>query len=104
MVMSTSHRIARQTIELRVDTDVAARELHEELSASFTSRAAPVLDEVFTEVCPPGVTMRIDRLEIDVGCVTREELMNAISVAMRDQLTARLGRPSGLIGHWPSAA
>lgn len=92
------HRIARQSVELRVDTDAAAYELYAELSASFQARMAPVLDEVFTAACPPQVTVRVDRLEIDVGTVPREGLMDAVAVAVREQLAELLTAPANVAG------
>ena len=94
--MSASHRIARQSIELYVNSDAAAGELHAELSASFRARMTPVLNEVFTAVCPPDMTIRVDRLEIDAGVVPREGLMDAIASAMREQLPALLRAPAGI--------
>src|SRR5258705_4852958 len=84
------HRIARQTVELQVATDVAAREVHEELSEALASRMSPVLDQVLTDACPPEITLRINRLEIDAGIVSREQLIEAIVAAARAQLPARL--------------
>ncbi len=84
------HRIGRQRLELRVANEAAAREVHARLSSEFQSRVGPVLDEVFTAACPRNVTVRVDRLEIDVGTVSRDGLMGAIAVAMRQQLAAWL--------------
>lgn len=77
-------------------SDAAARELYAELSGSFQRRMAPVLDAVLTEACPPKVTIRIDRVEIDVGVVPRDGLMDAIALALREQLAVRLHAPAAI--------
>lgn len=91
MGMQAMHRVARQSVELQVDTEAVAGELYAEVSRSFRTAIGPVLDEVFTAGCPPHVTIRLDRVEIDAGRVPRDGLMQALAEVARERLETLLG-------------
>jgi hypothetical protein len=101
--VSSWHRIARQSVELQVESESAARELHAELAASFAAALAPAIDDVLDAASPPGGTLRIERLEIDLGVVPRDRLLEALTAGTRDRLAAMLGaaRDPGIL---PSVA
>ncbi len=87
------HCVLRQSLELAVASETQAREIHAELSETFGGRLCSALDEVFSAACPHDVTLRVDRIALDLGVLCREQLPELLAQRARDQLAAILGSP-----------
>ena len=84
------HRIGRQHLELRVSGEAAAAAAYAELRAAFGDRVAPLLDAVLSAACPDGETLRVERVELDLGVVPACGLTEALLARLRDPLEAAL--------------
>lgn len=87
------HCVLKQSLELAVASETQAREIHAELSETFGGRFCSALDEVFSAACPHDVTLRVDRIALDLGVLSREQLPELLAQRARDRLAAILGSP-----------
>ncbi|OFZ96292.1 MAG: hypothetical protein A3H35_17090 [Betaproteobacteria bacterium RIFCSPLOWO2_02_FULL_62_17] len=81
----------RQSLELAVGSETQAREIHAELSETFGGRLSSALDEVFSAACVEDETLRIDRIDLNLGALSREHLPELLAQRARDRLAAILG-------------
>ncbi|MGC2237441.1 MAG: contractile injection system tape measure protein [Pyrinomonadaceae bacterium] len=69
-----NHVIRRQILEFRGVREADARQLQEEIGELFREKILPLLDRYLSEHSPGGVTHRIERLELNIGTVFRNNL------------------------------
>ena len=61
------HRIQRQILDLELPREERAYALQQQLSQAFKEKVLPRLNEVFDTIAPEEITLRIPKLEIDLG-------------------------------------
>ena len=86
------HCVLRQSLELSVASETEAREIHAELSGQFSGQIADALDDVFNAVCADEEIVRIGRLELDLGLLSREQLSETLAQRARERLAEILAR------------
>ncbi|MBK8194085.1 MAG: hypothetical protein IPK76_13065 [Lewinellaceae bacterium] len=67
--MSVRHIIGRQTIRLQTDRYQGAHQVQQAVSKAYWQHVVPVLERVFDRHAGPGVWIRLDSLEIDLGSI-----------------------------------
>lgn len=65
--MSVRHIIGRQTIRLQTDRYQGAHQVQQAVSKAYWQHVVPVLERIFDRHAGPGVWIRLDSLEIDLG-------------------------------------
>lgn len=110
-----NHLIARQLFELKTGSSRNAFRLQHELSGLFWRAVAPELERIFDRLAPPDSLIRIDKLEIDLGQLSEEDLLDgkflphlsrlleeAVSKAIREQRRGiqRLSLTEGHFEQW----
>lgn len=110
-----NHLISRQRIELKTGSSRDAFRLQHELSGLFWRAVAPELERLFDQMAPSDTLVRIDKLEIDLGRLSEESLLEgrflpqlrqlleeALAKAMREQGPGvqRLTLAEGHFEHW----
>jgi hypothetical protein len=88
MTRPDRHRIQRQVIEVAVGGASRGPALQEALARSYWERVVPELEAVFDRVAGSHETLRLDRLEIDLGRISGADW----EPQFRRKLTAELGR------------
>ena len=91
------HVVKRQTIELAVSDQlgqdqIRVQQLQSEVSRIYRQRIIPLLDEIFSELSSPEQIHRIERLEIDVGQITPNNLEQSLVTRVRTELRQALGQ------------
>lgn len=82
-----AHIIRTQVIEVITDQPAEAFSLQHAVSGFFYRSILPVLEKTFDEMGPGGETIYVDRIEIDLHTITKEELERAsASAAFSDKL------------------
>jgi hypothetical protein len=89
------HSIKRQVIELTVPDPAQAQQLQSELSRIYHRRIVPLIEEHCSRISTPGRVQRIERLELDLGCLNLEkleaELVAGVRAALGPALAAQVG-------------
>jgi hypothetical protein len=105
--MPPAHAIRRQIIEITVADQASARRVTSLVSAAMENRVMPVLERVFDAASAVGETIRIDRLELDLGRLdpdtVPEQLVERLISALRAALR-RAAAPGMTIGRVGRAA
>jgi hypothetical protein len=94
------HAIRRQIVEVTVPDQATARRVTPLVSALIEDRVSPVLERIFDAAAAPEETLRIDRLELDLGYLELGSLAEqlpariaaALPAALRRAVTAEPGR------------
>ena len=93
------HYIKKQVVQLLVDPSLDAFSLQQAASNYYWSEIAPVLAQIFDELSTEGETIRLDRLELDLGMLTEEFLRTAMKqelyTLLRGQVEDALLRRNG---------
>jgi hypothetical protein len=84
------HYIKRQVMQLLVDPSLDAFGLQQAVSNYYWSEIVPVLERIFDELSTEGVTLRLDRLELDLGMLTEISLRKGMKKELYDLLRAQL--------------
>ncbi len=87
---SPSHIIGQQFLELGFESEADAVQLQHEIGTLFRQNVLPVIEEVFDRYSPPDTYIRLDRIEIDIGRLTREALGQQFAERIREALEAQL--------------
>jgi hypothetical protein len=82
--------VLRHSLELVVDSEAQAREVHSELSQALRHELGSALEAVFDAACSSDVTLRIDRLELDLGVLARDDLPALLAQRASQRLAAIL--------------
>src|SRR5689334_15807035 len=86
------HAIRRQIVEVIVPDQATARRVTPLVSAMIQDRVSPVLERVFDAAAGPGETLRIDRLELDLGQLELGSLAEQLPARVAALLPAALRR------------
>jgi hypothetical protein len=78
-----AHSVREQVVELQVGSEAVARAVHAEILRDFRERVAPALGEAFDLHCPEGVTLRVERLEVELGALPREGFLAELTTRVR---------------------
>lgn len=95
------HLIHRQHIELTVERQTAAREVQETVHRLYWEAILPRIEALFSRLEKAGITIRMDRLELDLGVLPTEALEPALLSRLEEKLTEELsaiisqGAPKG---------
>lgn len=72
--MSSNHLIIRQHFDLRVPGSAEAHDIQQDISRLCVERLTPAFGSLFDRLAGPDQLIRLDKVEIDLGRVTRDEL------------------------------
>ncbi|GMQ25619.1 hypothetical protein Aoki45_23010 [Algoriphagus sp. oki45] len=89
--MSNRHLIHRQTLELTYSDEEQARKDLPQWGERFQSFILPVLEEVFDELIPGHRSIRLERLELDLGIISRNPPQDRLKQLIRNQLIEKIG-------------
>ncbi len=78
MTLPQRHIIQRQVFELNLPQQEGAYQFQQEWGRVFWSQAAPALERLFDRLAPTGTTIRLDRLELDLGNLSSEDWENEL--------------------------
>lgn len=87
------HAIGRQTLLLDFRGVRDPQALQAEVASVFKQQCLPQMERLFDRLCPPGMSLSLDRLELDLGELEAgklaeqfsEALLRAIEAALRGQ-------------------
>ncbi|NUQ23496.1 MAG: hypothetical protein HUU34_06065 [Saprospiraceae bacterium] len=89
--MSNRHLIGRQILELRLSGAQEVPALQENLSKHYWQRISPAIERLFDRLAPPDELLSLDRLEINLGRLTGQELLSDLFIEkLLDQLEAAI--------------
>lgn len=75
--MQNRHLIAKQVFELRVGHEHGAvPELQESFSRQYWQSIVPAFEKLFDQFAEPDELIRVDRLELDLGRWTKEDILS----------------------------
>jgi|GEM_PF-2791659 len=80
------HHIRKQTLQVELESEAQAMELQPRLSDFNRRRLLAIIEQVFDAVDVPGLHLRIDRLDVDLGTVPLDNFEQVVE----ERLTARL--------------
>ncbi len=72
--MANHHLIGQQIIELKLDCHEEALQVQQEMSRLYWEEIAPAFDKLFDRLAGPDILVRLDRLEIDLGTISTQDL------------------------------
>lgn len=78
MTKKSKHSIQQETFEISYDNSENALIFQQEISKIIKQKLSRLTDEVFDEVAPKDIILRIDSLEIDLGTVQYKQMENDI--------------------------
>lgn len=84
------HVIQRQTIEASTNDIESAKLVQQRVDILFKSQAIPMMDELFSSFSDDGSTIRIEKLELDLGNLSLHELDTQFTENLRAQLNKAL--------------
>lgn len=85
--MANRHLIGRQILELRLSGAQEVPALQENLSKHYWQRISPAIERLFDRLAPPDELLSLDRLEINLGRLTGQELLSDLFI---EKLLAQL--------------
>lgn len=74
--MSGKHLISKQQFDLRLARPEEAHEIQRDISRLSSERLTPALEVLFDRLATPKQLIRLGRIELDVGAVSRRELLS----------------------------
>ncbi|NTX39322.1 hypothetical protein HUA78_33295 [Myxococcus sp. CA033] len=80
------HHIRKQTLRVELESEAQALVLQPRLSDFNRKRLLAIIEQVFDSVDVPGLHLRIDRLDVDLGTVPLDNFEQVVE----ERLTARL--------------
>lgn len=88
---NTTHIIRQQVLDIAVPPGERAHELQDELSYLYNRKLIPLIDDIFTSVSGERI-IRLDKLEVDLGGVNRENLEQELVLKVKEQLRKALDK------------
>jgi len=92
-----SHRLHRLELEITTGEEPLARSVMERLSRLHHASLESLLEQVFSELSPPGRWDRLESLELDLGTLLasdlEQQLQQRLEAALRRALASRLPPP-----------
>lgn len=97
--MSNRHLIGKETIELRLNRHQQAYALQEQFSQFHWRLIVPALEQLFDRLVGEDILLRLDKLEIDLGEITEQDLLSTEMIdllvqQLEEAITVELQRPS----------
>ena len=84
------HYIKKQVVQLLVDPGLDAFGVQQAASNYYWSEIVPVLERIFDELSAEGVTLRLEKLELDLGMLTEDLLRNKMKPDLYDRIRQQL--------------
>lgn len=85
-----THSIQRQVFEFNVPKEKGTFEAMNRMKGSFQSEILPLMEEVLDELNVPGMTIRLDRIEVDLGNLRPDSLESDFKLAVERELRREL--------------
>ncbi|MEM7370295.1 MAG: contractile injection system tape measure protein [Bacteroidota bacterium] len=80
------HIIRRQVLEVQGVKEADAQALQQEMQEVFHQHIVPLLDQYLTEMSPKGERVQMERLELDLGVLNRDHLLEDMCVQLESAL------------------
>lgn len=90
MIESQKHIISRYTWDTSFDSKEAPWNLQNKISHWSKHYLPQQIDSIFDEVCPEGHTLKIKRLELNLGVIAYSDLHQQLPKQLRKKLRAQL--------------
>lgn len=74
--MSGKHLISKQQFDLRLTRPEEAHEIQRDISRLSSERLTPAFEALFDRLATPNQLIRLGKIELDVGAVSRRELLS----------------------------
>ena len=84
------HRIRRQVLDLELPREERAYALQQQINQTFKDKVLPQLNEIFDAIAPEGITLRIPRLEVDLGRINETNWERNFIEGCVDQVLKKL--------------
>jgi hypothetical protein len=97
------HQIWRQELILRVPSSAPAGQLQFDAQVLFERDAKQVLEHVLDDIAGPERLLRLERVELDLGCLPRENWQRVLAQRLEVRLRQALSQPSGRGPHATAA-
>jgi hypothetical protein len=92
---SLCHRIRKQTIEFILD-EGDAREVQLRFGELYLTKIVPGMDQIFSDLCDPEQVVKIERIEIDLGNISLDQLetdfAKKVLCRLQDEVSAKIRR------------
>ena len=96
-MISLNHSVRKETLSVRCDSTDSALAVRGHLADLNSSHLLPVIDRVLAELAVEGRQIRIDRLEVKLGCVPIAELDTVVPArlytGLKDALECAMRSP-----------
>lgn len=107
--MNEPHKIVRQTLDIQVFEDKDVYNLQTKVRDVYYEQLLPILNAQFDQIAPEGTTIKIDRLEIDLGEISvhsldyslKQELENIVAeyvYPIKEEIKAGHKKGSTVVG------
>mgnify|MGYP001552398661 CR=1 FL=1 len=90
--MAQTHMIKKQILDIKTETEVGSFVLQSELSKIYHEEMVPLIDEYCTLLSAEDETIRIDKLELDLGTINRRFLRRELIQQLKEQLNRNLNQ------------
>lgn len=88
--MSQTHIIGQQYVELSIANEREAFRLQEQFSELLRTRVVNEINETLDLFSDPNITIRIDRLDVDIGRIATSDLDRSLAIQVREVLEREL--------------
>ena len=85
-----NHIIHKQKVTVQTDISADAFTLQNRISNLFKNDLKDKIESLFDQISPNGKTLRIDKLELDLGTIRKENLEAEFSKKIIEQLSVKL--------------
>ena len=99
-----THIIGKQIVKMEIDSTLDAFAIQQDVGWILKERIFPRLEKLFDELAPPGVYVRIDKLEISVGDLHPEKLESQLTAKVLEAVRASIRGEKTFTDQSPSIA
>ena len=85
-----THIIEKQILEMSMSSELATYELQEKLGQICRQQLSPLLDQLFSKLSSDGENYQFDRLELDVGLLSSDDIQKELIDKTLSQLESHL--------------
>ena len=85
-----NHIIHKQKVTVQTDISADAFTLQNRISNLFKNDLKDKIESLFDQISPNGKTLRIDKLELDLGTIRKENLEAEFSKKIIEHLSVKL--------------
>ncbi len=93
-----NHIIHKQKVNVQTDISADAFTLQNRISNMFKNDLKNKLESLFDQISPNGKTLRIDKLELNLGTINKENLEAEFSKKLIEQLSVKLSNANNTTG------